>query len=268
MNPFDLTDRVAIVTGGSAGIGRGIALGLARAGANVVVAARRQDRIDAVCTAIRAEGGHALGVVTVVTSPAGIDQLVTATLAEFGRIDVLVNNAGASYGDGFRRGPLADLAMADFDGCFALNTRSVFLAARAANAVMQRQGKGAIINIGSVGGQAGRAPQLGFALYGAAKAATIHLTVSMAAEWGPAVRVNSLLPGVIETERSASVRSADEAAGLSAQVAMGRIGAPQDVAGAAVFLASDAAAFVTGASLAVDGGTRSVDRSKLRRPAG
>lgn len=267
MNPFDLTDRVAVVTGGSSGIGLGIALGLARAGATVVLAARTRERIDRACEAIRATGRPALGVVADVTSPEDVASVVRATLGEFARIDVWVNNAGASYGAGFRRGPLAELDASDFDGCFALNTRSVFLGAQAANAVMQRQGKGSIINVGSVGGQAGRASQLGFALYGAAKAAAMHLTVGMAAEWGPAVRVNALLPGVIQTERSAGVRSADEAAGLAAQVALGRLGAPADLAGAAVFLASDAAVFVTGASLLVDGGTRAVDRSKLQPPA-
>jgi len=266
MNPFDLTDRIAVVTGGSSGIGLGIALGLARAGAHVVIAARTPGRIESACDTVRAEGRRALGIATDVTDAAQVGGLVEAVVAEFGCIDVWVNNAGASYGTGFRRGPLADLNAADFDGCFALNTRSVFVASQAANAVMQRQGKGSIINVGSVGGQAGRTPQLGFALYGAAKAATMHLTASMAAEWGPAVRVNCLLPGVIQTERSAAVRSAEESAGLAAQVALGRIGSPGDVAGAAVFLASDASAFVSGASLLVGGGTRAVDRSKLRPP--
>lgn len=142
----------------------------------------------------------------------------------------------------------------------AVNTRSVFLCSTAAVPVMQAQGKGVIINMASIGGLASSAPGVGFALYGASKAAVVNLTRSMAVEWAPQIRVNAIAPGQIDTPRVTSGWNPEQRAAQIRRVAMGRNGLPEDIAGAAVYLASDAAAWTTGICLEVHGGLQSPDR--------
>ena len=258
MASFDLTDRVAIVTGGSDGIGKGVALGLAEAGAHIVIAARRQDRIDAAVAQIEGLGRRAIGVSTDVSDPAQITNLIDATMKEFGRIDILVNNAGSSWGTNFKRGTLLELDAADFDGAFGTNVKSQFLCGRAAVPIMQQQATGgAIINMSSVAGQLNLTPSPTMGLYSATKAAILSFTRSMAAEWAPKVRVNALMPGLIQTDRTRNDpnrRATDEE--LAANIGLARVGLPSDVAGAAVFLASDAASWITGAAIQIDGGPK------------
>ena len=258
MVSFELTDRVAIVTGGSDGIGKGIALGMAEAGAHVVIAARRQDRIDATVAQIKAMGRRSLGVSTDVSDGAQVANLIAATMKEFGRIDILVNNAGSSWGANFKRGLLLELEESDFEGAFGTNVKSQFLCGKAAVPIMQKQaGGGSIINMSSVAGQLNLTPSPTMALYSATKAAILSFTRSMAAEWAPKVRVNALMPGLIQTDRTRNDpnrRATDEE--LAANIGLARVGLPSDVAGAAVFLASDAASWITGAAIQIDGGPK------------
>lgn len=258
MPNFDLTGRVAIVTGGSDGIGKGIALAMAEAGANVVIAARRQEKIDAAIAEVQVRGRQAAGVSVDVSDPDQIQRIVDAAMSRFGRVDILVNNAGSSWGATFKRGLLLELEASDFDGAFATNVRSQFLCAKAVVPVMQEQESGgAIINMSSVAGQLNLAPSPTMGLYSATKAAILSFTRSMAAEWAPKVRVNALMPGLIQTERTRNDpnrKATDEELGQG--IGMGRVGLPQDVAGAAVFLASDAASWITGASIQIDGGPK------------
>jgi NAD(P)-dependent dehydrogenase (short-subunit alcohol dehydrogenase family) len=255
---FDLTGRVAIVTGGSDGIGKGIALAMAEAGADIVVAARRQEKIDAAVTEIKAAGRRAIGVSVDVSDPAQIGSIVDASMGEFGKIDILVNNAGSSWGATFKRGLLLELDASDFDGAFSTNVRSQLLCGKAVVPIMQQQaGGGAIINMSSVAGQLNLTPSPTMGLYSATKAAILSFTRSMAAEWAPKVRVNALMPGLIQTDRTRNDpnrKATDEELGMA--VGMARVGFPEDVAGAAVFLASDAASWITGASIQIDGGPK------------
>jgi NAD(P)-dependent dehydrogenase (short-subunit alcohol dehydrogenase family) len=255
---FDLTDRVAIVTGGSDGIGRGVALAMAEAGADIVVAARRQDKIDAAVAEIKALGRRAIGVSADVSDPSQVQGIIDAAMGEFGKIDILVNNAGSSWGTNFKRGLLLELDASDFDGAFGTNVRSQLLCGKAVVPIMRKQATGgAIINMSSVAGQLNLTPSPTMALYSATKAAILSFTRSMAAEWAPEVRVNALMPGLIQTDRTRNDpnrKATDEELGMA--IGMGRVGLPADVAGAAVFLASDAASWITGASIQIDGGPK------------
>ena len=253
---FALDGRVAVVTGGSTGIGLGIALSLARAGANVTIAARRAELVADACAQVENAGVKALGVPTDVTKRPELERLVQQTRHTFGHIDILVNNAGASFGEGFNRGPLLELKEQDFDGVMALNVKSIFLLSNLVVPIMQAQEKGCIVNISSTGGLPTSPPGVGFALYGAAKAACISLTRSMAVEFGPHVRVNALAPGVVDTPRVSANRSPERAAAQVRGIVLERMGVPEDIGDAAVYLASDAAAWVTGSVLEVHGGLR------------
>jgi NAD(P)-dependent dehydrogenase (short-subunit alcohol dehydrogenase family) len=255
---FDLTDRVAIVTGGSDGIGKGIALAMAEAGAHIVVAARLQAKIDSAVSEVQALGRRATGVSVDVSDPSQIQGIVDAAMDEFGKVDILVNNAGSSWGATFKRGLLLDLDASDFDGAFATNVRSQLLCGKAVVPVMQAQETGGcIINMSSVAGQLNLVPSPTMGLYSATKAAILSFTRSMAAEWAPKVRVNALMPGLIQTDRTRNDpnRTATDEE-LAVNIAMGRVGLPSDVAGAAVFLASDAAGWISGASIQIDGGPK------------
>ena len=243
--PDGLRDRVAIVTGASRGIGRAVAKRLAEAGA-AVVAAARGDHADGVAADIRAAGGRAVGVGVDVTEPRLVEAMVRTALDEYGRIDVLVNNAGIV------RDRLAlRMTPADWDAVVATNLTAAFACARAVLRPMIRQRGGRIINVGSVVGRMGNAGQ---ANYAASKAGLEGFSRSLAREVASrGVTVNVVAPGMIDTDMTAGLDESAQAA-LLAQIPMGRLGTTDDVAGAVCFLASDEAAYVTGHVLAVNGG--------------
>lgn len=247
---FDLTGRVAIVTGGSQGIGRAIALALAEAGADIVVTARTPSTVESASDEIRALGRKALGVPADVTRGDDIARLVQRTRETFGRLDILVNNAGG----GGRWAPLLDLTEQDFDDSMASSLKSVFLCSKAVAPTMLRQGRGAIINISSSMGKVPENTRHGTGLYGAAKAGVENITYAMAAEWGPAVRVNCVVPWWVPKKEQLAGQSPALLAARNKAFAMGRPGEPDDIAGAVVFLASGAASWITGSVLDISGG--------------
>lgn len=242
-DPLDFSGQVIVVTGGGRGVGRGIAARFLAAGAAVVVCGRQRPEV------LPAAGAReAVFVAADVRESEAVERVVTAALDRFGRLDVLVNNAGGS--------PVADAARASprfTEAVIRLNLVAPLLCAQQANAVMQRQESGGvIINIASV---SGTRPSPGTAAYGAAKAGLLNLTQTLAMEWAPRVRVNAVTAGMIRTEQ-AHLHYGDAAgvAAVAATVPLGRLGEPDDVAGACLFLASPLARYVSGASLVVDGG--------------
>lgn len=246
---FDLTDRVAIVTGGSRGLGRAIAEGFAAAGATVAVASRKADVCDEVVDAIRRSGGRALSVPTHVGRPDQVQALVDRVVAELGGIDIVVNNAANPLG-----GPVADVEPAAFDAAFRTNVQGPMLLGSAALPHLQASGRGSVINVITVGAFAG-AEYLG--LYTATKAALWNLTRTMAKEWGPlGVRVNAIAPGPFDTDMMAPTLDvpAFHRRIVEATV-LGRIAEPVEVVGPALLLAGDAGSYMTGSCIVVDGGT-------------
>ena len=244
----DLSAKVAIITGGGKGIGKAIALELAGAGATVVVASRTEAEIEAVAEEIRGAGGMALAVVTDLMVTEQIENLVEATIREFGRVDLLVNNAAESY-----MRPLLDFSEEGWDRIFNTNCKGAFLLSRAVAKKMIGQGRGKIINITTVGAERGG---VGLGVYHASKAALKMLTMCMAAEWAPHnINVNAVGPGLTRTEFSRPIWDHPQRAKkyLSA-VPKGRVAEPEEIAGAVLFLASDASNFITGQSIYVDGG--------------
>jgi NAD(P)-dependent dehydrogenase (short-subunit alcohol dehydrogenase family) len=260
---FDLEGRVAIVTGASQGIGLGIAGALAEAGAAVVAAARRPELLQQAVEVLQARGARAVGVACDVRDGNQARRLAERAVESFGRVDILVNNVGASYGDDFRRGPLLEMTPADLDGAIRQNVTSLLHCCWAVvPGMLQRSGS--IINVASV---VVSHPMPGFGLYAAAKAAVVSLTRTMALEWAPRVRVNALLVGHVDTPRASSRRTAEDRAWLERHIALGRLGTPEDVGSAALYLVSDAAAWTTGAAVEVDGGVRSLEaRQPPARP--
>lgn len=246
---FRLDGRVAIVTGASKGIGEAVARAFAEAGARVVVSSRKQEAVDAVARAITAAGGEAVGVAANVGRPGEAESLVAQTVARYGGVDVLVNNAAINP----VFGPVVEADDAVFDKIMAVNVKGPLAAARAAYASMRERGRGSVINVSSVGGVS---PEPGLGLYSVSKAALISLTKVLAQEWGAAgVRANVICPGLIRTKFSEALWGNERIlAHTLAQQALPRVGEPADVAGLAVFLASDAGAYCTGGVYAVDGG--------------
>ncbi|MGI9601901.1 MAG: SDR family NAD(P)-dependent oxidoreductase [Acidimicrobiales bacterium] len=244
---FDLSDHVAVVTGAGRGIGEGIAKAFARAGAAVVVAARRTDEIDRVATEIDSAGGTATAITTDVTDPAALEALADGAVAAHGSLTTWVNNAGGSPD----RMPLTELDRDSWDRCLALNLTAVWEASVAAEKRMADGG--CIINISSM---AAYGPVPGSGHYAAAKAATNSLTQTMARELAPRVRVNGLAPGVVPTEimKTALGLDDEQAQGLGRHIPMGRVGTPDDLGQAALYLASPAAEWVTGQTLNIAGG--------------
>jgi NAD(P)-dependent dehydrogenase (short-subunit alcohol dehydrogenase family) len=242
----DLSDKTALVTGATSGIGRATALALAAAGATVAVSGRDKDRGHAVVEAIRAAGGSASFLAAdLVDGAAAIDLAARATEALDGRIDILVNDAGT-----FPFGPSASIEEAAFDVAYALNVKAPWFLVAALAPAMAARGSGAIVNVSTMVAQFG---VRGMALYGSTKAALELLTKSWAAEFGPSgVRVNAISPGPTRTEGTVSMGKAlDELASLGPA---GRPATPEEIAAGIVFLASDDASFVHGAVLAADGG--------------
>jgi 2-deoxy-D-gluconate 3-dehydrogenase len=246
MTLFDLTGRVALVTGGNGGIGLGMAKGLATAGAHLVLAARNAGKAEA---AIAALAGKGVFVALDVADETSCRALVAETADRFGRLDILVNNAGTSI----RKPPEAYTA-AEWHAVLDTNLTGAFYCAQAAHPVMKRSGGGKIINIGSMFALFGSAYA---APYAASKGGLVQLTKSLAAAWaGDNIQVNAVLPGWIDTELTRDARR--QVAGLHervlARTPAGRWGVPDDLAGIAVFLASPASDFITGAAIPVDGG--------------
>lgn len=249
MNPFDLSGRVAIVTGGNGGIGLGMARGLAKAGAAVAIAGRNADKCANAVRELEALGAQSLAVVADVAVESECGRLVDAAAAHFGRLDILVNNAGIAP-----RNPAEDVREEDLDATLAVNLKGTFLASQAAGRVMIGQGHGRIINIGS---QAGAVALPGESVYCMTKAAIAHLTRCLAVEWGRhGITVNAVAPTFIATPGTESALSDPEfrADVIERIAALHRIGEPAEVAGVVVFLASRAASLITGETVLVDGG--------------
>jgi NAD(P)-dependent dehydrogenase (short-subunit alcohol dehydrogenase family) len=245
-----MTGQVAVVTGGGRGIGAGIAQAFAESGAAVVVAARRTAEIEQVAAQIRDAGGQAAAVTTDVTDDAAVDALAAAAVAEFGKLTVWVNNAGGSP----MRMPLRELPREEWDRTIALNLTSIYVGCIAAARYMD---KGSIINITS---GAGTGPVPGSAHYGASKAGTNSLTWTLAAEFAPDIRVNAVAPGAIPTEvmLQAIGKTEDQLDEVLEEwnIPLGRLGTPQDIGAACVYLASEAASWVSGEIIRVGGGAR------------
>ena len=248
--PYDLSDRVAIVTGGGTGIGAAIALLLARHGADLVIAGRRIDKLEAAAAEVReATARRCTPIATDVRDPEQVKRLVERTVAEFGRIDILINNAGGSIQAALRaRTPEIWL------DAFALNTHAAFYCSNEVVPHFVEQGSGAIVNISSLAGVHGT---VGVGDYSSAKAALQMFTRVAAAEWGPrGVRVNCVAPGMIATDLAQAnwERRNFDAMAACQSFPLRRPGRPEEVAHAVVFLASDAASYITGETLVVGGG--------------
>lgn len=248
-SPFDLTGKIAIVTGGNGGIGLGMARGLARAGAGIVIAGRNKDKSEEVVRDIEALGASALAVSVDVTDIASVGAMVEATLAQMGRIDILINNAGMSV-----RQPAHALSLDDWQTVMNTNLTSAFICAKTVYPAMKQAGGGKIINIGSMTSIFGAAYA---PAYAASKGGIVQFTKSIALSWAADnIQANAILPGWIDTALTRTAR--EQVPGLNENVLnrtpAKRWGNIDDLAGAAVFLASPASDFVTGAAIPVDGG--------------
>ena len=247
---FDLTGKVALITGGSRGIGRSIAEAYARRGARVVITARKQEELDATASEIQATGGDVVGIASHAGRDEAIDELIDQVIGSHGQIDVLVNNAATNVS----MSPIKDLDVKAFDKTLELNLRGPFLMSqKVVNRSMEKTG-GAIINMCSVASFKAEAMM---SAYNVSKAGLMMLTKVLARELGPYnIRVNGIAPAVIKTQFSKILYETDsirqKAEGESA---LGRVGEWDEVAGTAVYLASKAASYVTGTIVMVDGGT-------------
>ena len=242
--------KVAIITGGSQGIGNGLAKGFAKAGASVVLAARGAELLEVAVREIESDGGIAMAVPADVKESSQVSRLVERTVETFGRIDVLINCAGGAGGDRFI--PLLDMEEDAWDRVVDLNLKAVYLCCRAAGRVMVAQKSGSIINISS---GAANLPLAGMTHYGAAKIGVNLFTKSLAMEWGPHnVRVNAISPGMTDTPGERKHMPSETMDLYTKMIPLGRIGQPEDMLGAALFLASEASDFITGAIIPVSGG--------------
>jgi 7-alpha-hydroxysteroid dehydrogenase len=248
MNPFGLDGKVALVTGGGRGIGATIARVFAEAGAAVAVAARTAEQVESVAGEIRSGGGHACAVTADLSDASQLSAVIERTVGQLGGLDVLVNNAGGGTSPAF-----VDTRIEHLDAAFHMNVAVPFELARLALPHLLVSGRASIINMSSMGA---RKAARGNLAYHVAKAALAHMTRLMAADLGPRVRVNALLPGAVETTALGGVLEARPQLRelLVEHTRMRRIGTPQDVAHAALYLASDAASFVTGVLFDVNGG--------------
>lgn len=249
LESFAVPGKVAIVTGAGQGIGRATAIGLAQAGADVVVAARTAIDLDEVVAQIEATGRRGLAVPTDVVEPAQLEHLVAETLRVFGRLDILVNNAGGSA-----PGPAMTTSAKTFERAVYFNAISPFvLTTLAAQAMVDTAGEGAVVNISS---RVADMVLTSFVAHGVGKAALTHMTKNVAAELAPRVRVNAIGTGAIDTRALATIMADDQMRReLVRRTPMGRPGTPEDIARAVLFLVSPAASWITGTVLNVDGGS-------------
>lgn len=247
-NMFDLSGKVALVTGGSRGIGKAIALGLAEAGADVVVVSRTLADLEKTAAEISRIGRRSLPIAADVGKKDNIDNLVAKTLAEFGQINILVNNAAM-----FMPRAMLDADEKYWDQYMSVDLKSYFFMCQAVGRSMMKLGAGNIINIASVNGIR---PNVNSGVYAICKAGVILMTKALAKEWGPYnIKVNAIAPGVVETDMSKPLRENPERLKQHLQkTALGRIIQPQELVGTAILLASDAASSITGQIIAVDSG--------------
>jgi dehydrogenase/reductase SDR family member 4 len=245
---ISLEGKVALVTGGTRGIGEQSALAFAEAGANVVVASRKQADLDVVANAISKKGVKSMAIASHVAKIEDSKNLVEKVMAEFGRIDILMNNAGTNP----YYGPLMDAEERAWDTTMNVNLKGLFFLSQMVARIMKNQNSGSIINVSSIGGM--RPTILG--IYETSKAAVLMLTKAMAKEWGQyGIRVNAIAPGVIKTRLSEALWNSPELTKTTENnSALLRLGEPEEVASVALFLASDMSKFVTGETILVDGG--------------
>ena len=253
-SPFSVEGKVTIVTGGGVGIGRSIALEFARAGADVVVASRKLENLEPVTAEIKKLGRRSFAMAVDVRQEDAVKALVARTVKELGRVDVMINNAGASF-----RAMPEDISPNGWNAVMGINVNGVFFGCKWAGRQMMTQGGGVIINISSVAGVSGA---IMMSHYGAAKAAVINFTRTLGMAWGRQnIRVNCIAPGPIETEGYMGVLTKQDPAvakkaydAVASRVGMGRWGKVHEIAYPCIFLASEASAFMNGATIVVDGG--------------
>jgi NAD(P)-dependent dehydrogenase (short-subunit alcohol dehydrogenase family) len=252
-SPFSLDGRVAIVTGGGLGIGRAISIEFARAGADVVIASRKMEHLEPVAAEIRKLGRRSFAMAVDVRQEEAVRELVERTARDLGRLDIMVNNAGASF-----RARTEDISANGWNAVVGINLNGVFFGCKWAGRQMLAQGRGVIINVASIAGVYG---SVMMPHYGAAKAAVINLTRSLGMAWGrKGIRVNCIAPGPVETEGYLEVLKKTDPdaektyAAVASRVGMGRWGRVEEIAYPCIFLASDASSFMTGATIVVDGG--------------
>jgi len=246
---FSLMDKVALVTGGSRGIGRAIALAMAEAGADVIVSSRKLPDLEEVAGEIKRTGRKGLAIAANARNLPEIDELVKKSVDEFGRIDILVNNAASNpvFGSVFHIDEKA------WDVVLGLNLKGYFFLSQSVAQLMRQQGGGNIINVAS---ESGSRPGIGLGIYSISKAGVLMLTQVLAQEWGQHhIRVNSLSPGLTKTKfTEVQWQNPERLSDIESSLALGKIAEPEDMAGAALFLASDAASQMTGQNIIVDGG--------------
>lgn len=248
-NLFDLTGQVALVTGGMGGLGRPIAAGLAAAGATVAVADLKLDQAGAVLAEIAATGQRGLALALDVTQAASVQAVVDRLLADFGRIDVLVNCHGLT-----KRVASVDFLEADWDRIIDVNLKGAFLCCQRVGRVMLQQGRGSIINFASIGGLVGLPTSVA---YCASKGGVVQLTRTLGVEWAPfGVRVNAIAPSSFNTPMVRNVLDAEPEYRnrVVSKIPLGRIAEPSEIVGSVLYLAAPASSMVTGTILAVDGG--------------
>lgn len=247
---FDLTGRVAIVTGGSRGIGESIALALSEFGARVALSSRKIEGLEAVKEKIEAAGGEAICIPAHMGKPDTLQAVVDRTLEEYGTIDILVNNAATNP----ILGPLLEADLPAWEKIMDVNLKGIFFLIKAAGEVMLQKGKGSIINLST---EAAVRPAPGLGVYSISKAGVDMVTKSFALEWGgKGIRVNGIAPGLVQTRFSQALWANDEIRqNVESKIPLGRIAQPDEIAGLAVYLASDASSFLTGQTILVDGGS-------------